>query len=370
MTLSEPTQILFVDAEPALLSGFRKRFRRNKQWSMHFATCTDEALLLMQNHAIDILVSDLWRPFQHGVDFLQQATPHCKIRILLTAHTQALNLLNALPLTHHILHKPCAGELLQNTLLKVETNLHRRRNSSIQKVISKVTTLPILDRLHQELYAALNDESVPLNLICNTLKKSPPLCARLLQWVNSCLVSLPHPVHDVQEAVRMLGLDIVRQMVIITELFEHWEGHQFHSPFTMSDFQQHSNKVAVAAAQAVPEHQKQAYTAGLLHDLGHLMMMAYCPPPSKPPPHTMEGLAPLAHETRTYGFHHAELGAALLEMWGLPTVLIEAVEHHHNLPWILKHQHHLAGALYLAHQAPLSTPQDLDLLLAQQLSIP
>lgn len=183
---------------------------------------------------------------------------------------------------------------------------------------------------------ALDD---PLKNVKDTaaiIEQDPSLSARLLKVVNSAFFGFPASIKTVNHAISILGDNEVRMLVMSTSVVEKFSSMP-NSILEMREFWAHSLKTALFAKFLADHHSKKqqltsAFISGLLHDIGRLIMYTKAPDLAR-------AAALLAKsnqtnevdaETLIFGFNHAELGGALLEMWKIPSSIQNAATFHHQ----------------------------------------
>jgi putative nucleotidyltransferase with HDIG domain len=174
--------------------------------------------------------------------------------------------------------------------------------------------------------------------VVKVIQTDAVLSAKLLRVCNTAARGYRQPVTTIEQAVISLGFAEV-QLIAIALSF----GATMSRPLTRYEidgeaFWEHSLLVAqsseslVAGAKVLGFDPSVAYTAGLLHDIGKLVLNAVLTPESLTAVRDLvehQGLSRLEAERQMLGTDHADVGARLLEKWQLPAVLVETVEHHH-----------------------------------------
>lgn len=156
----------------------------------------------------------------------------------------------------------------------------------------------------------------------------PVLAARLLGAANSALLGYSFEIRDLRSAIARLGIPAARK-VLMNALFS-----QLFASATLRELWSHSTLVAAAAhelAGACGYEPEVAWVAGLLHDIGRLVL--YRSPPSACADEAdllAAGFPRTYAETLVYGTDHAALGSALLRQWNVDSEIVEAVAHHHR----------------------------------------
>jgi HD-like signal output (HDOD) protein len=201
----------------------------------------------------------------------------------------------------------------------------------LQKLVGGTTALPAPPKTYFDLTNALRDPEVGMPEVAEIVSRNTSLTARILQLVNSPLFGLRRSVSQINEAVVLLGAERLRQLALGFDAFRAFEGAISPDVLDLEAHQAHANAVAELAVKiARADRASTAFAAGLLHDIGYLVLAA----------RAGRDLAQLrAHEAtspgfeiqrRVWGFTHAEVGGYLLGMWGVPLNLVEAVARHHS----------------------------------------
>jgi HD-like signal output (HDOD) protein len=167
--------------------------------------------------------------------------------------------------------------------------------------------------------------------------KDPALTARLLQTVNSAFFGLTHRVADPTEAVTILGVETAKSVLLCVQVFTHFEGIQAGN-LSAESLWKHSLSVAGLCKQITlaetgdRARADEAFTAGLLHDVGKLLLACNLPQDYDLVLETArQSQSPLCQvERQTFGATHEEVGAYVLGLWGLPIPVLEAVGFHHR----------------------------------------
>ncbi len=161
------------------------------------------------------------------------------------------------------------------------------------------------------------------------------LTARLLRLANSAYYGHARGVGTVRDAVVLLGLREVKSIAMATAVAQLFEAEP-KGPFNIDLFWGHAVATALVAESLAKEtgqvDTEKAYTAGLLHDIGKLVLNQYMPREYAAAVETAMAHALPIHtaEQRVFGFTHAALGAKLADRWQFPQELVEAIGGHHR----------------------------------------
>jgi YesN/AraC family two-component response regulator len=111
-------RILFVDDEPMVLKGLQRTLRKMRDvWEMAFASSAQEALAILDNNPMDVIISDMKMPEMDGTQLLAQVKqrhPHV-VRLILSGHVEQETTIKSVQFAHQCLSKPCDVEVLKQT---------------------------------------------------------------------------------------------------------------------------------------------------------------------------------------------------------------------------------------------------------------
>lgn len=322
------SRILFVDDEPNILSGLRRMMRPYRdQYEFEITESGEAAIELMKQHHFDILVSDMRMPGMNGVELLKMVKelyPNT-IRLALSGHAEIEMELECAQAAHQFLAKPIAADALITTLQSASDLQIALDHESLKKTISGAGSLPSLPSLYQDI---LNETSSPdgsLPGVGNIISQDIAMSAKILQLVNSAFFGLSRHVASPAEAATLLGLDIIKSLVLSNAVFSTFE--DANRTLDLEQLTRISQQVGILAgklakSEGLPQKQCDlAMMCGMLHQCGKLILASHLGLPyqnSATEPHWQ-------WEHEQVGITHAEAGAYLLGIWGLPNPLIEAV---------------------------------------------
>lgn len=333
-------RILFVDDEPNVLQGFQRMLRpMRNDWEMEFASGGEEALQKMERAPFDVIVSDMRMPGMNGAQLLKEVARRYPdtVRIVLSGHSDREYILQLVTTTHQYLAKPCDAETIKDTVNRACALRDLLTSKELSMLVSQIKSLPSLPSLYTRIIEILQSDDPSLQKIGQIVSEDIAMSAKVLQLVNSSFFGIARRISNPVQAVMFLGLETVKALVLSVHIFAKWDSSRVKG-FDIERLWHHSMTVgAVAKRLAETEHLSardvdSAFTAGLLHDVGKLILAASLPDPYQRvlAESKAQNIPLWQAEERTFGTSHAEVGAYLLGLWGLPTSIVEAVAWHHR----------------------------------------
>ena len=198
---------------------------------------------------------------------------------------------------------------------------------TIDQLFDKVRTLAVMPLVLRELFSSFNNPDVSMQALAQLISKDPALCAQLLRLANSAHYHSPKAVASAHQAVQLLGITNVRSLVISIGLMSCFAKLPAH---LLTPFWQHCLRTAVLARHWAAMAQvdgELAYTLGMLHAVGQLVMRQGMAEPMRMLDSQMSPFAPqrLAAERGALGFDHAEVGAELARRWQFPVLFAQVM---------------------------------------------
>ncbi|MGA2244494.1 MAG: HDOD domain-containing protein [Verrucomicrobiota bacterium] len=189
---------------------------------------------------------------------------------------------------------------------------------------------PVLDEIEE----ALKSTQCNLSTIGDAIQKDPDLTARLLRLANSPFFGFANRLSTVAEAVSLLGIQQIQDMIVASSVLEQFKG--VPDEFVNKDsFWRHSLAVGIAARLLAMERRlpkpDKFFVAGLLHDVGRLVLLSQAAEWAQAvfELYQRERILLRDAEKRILGFDHQQIAGELLQSWSYPPVLVQAVAFHH-----------------------------------------
>jgi len=335
----EKRRILFVDDEVRVLEGLENMLRKMRhEWDMRFMDSAPAALELFKTESFDIVVSDMRMPNMDGVQFLTavKASNPRTVRFILSGHSDRDLVLNSIGPTHQFLAKPCDAEQLKTAIARALALRDMLGDKRLSQVMLDIKKLPALPVIYDKVCRALNSEKCSISDIGQLVEQDVAMSAKILQLVNSAFFGLRQRVESVPQAAALLGMDTLRGVLLATGVFESFKPEEMKE-FHIDQHYDHcirtgrrAQRVAKAIGCEVRE-QEEALLAGLIHDLGQIVLMRnYREIYGSIWQRCIRDKVSLPDvEREVLGVSHAEVGAYVLGLWGLPDSIVETVAFHH-----------------------------------------
>ena len=332
-------RILFVDDEPMILKLFEIMFERlRSEWEMDFANSGFTAVQLMSKAPYDVIVSDMRMPRMNGAELLTEVMRRYPktARIILSGFADQEMIMKCVGVTHQYLAKPCGIEILRSTLARVCALDRWLADDKLKVILGQLETLPSPPALYARILEELQSPSASMQSIGEIIAQDFGLLPKLLQLVNSAFFGISQNVTSAVEAVQLLGVETVGALALSIHVFSCFD-HRRCPDISIDSLWRHSVAAAASAKKIIELEQgdqqmaEAAFTSSLLHDVGKLLLATSLPAPFR----EAISLAKVRQipfwqaEREIFGATHADVGAYLFGLWGLPLAIVESVAWHH-----------------------------------------
>jgi putative nucleotidyltransferase with HDIG domain len=332
--------ILFVDDDPIMRELFGAvLLAEPERWGVTTAESGEAALPFLDTDFFDVVVSDMRMPGMDGVALIREVKRRSPrtARIILSGVVDQKEIAESLRETHQFMPKPFRPKALRATLARISGLDAYLQDEKIRDTVAQLDTLPSFPSLYFEIMKELDAPDPSLEKVATIVAKDPGMTVKLLQIVNAASLGLARRFSNPIEAVQQLGIAAVQSLALSAHVFTCFESRAFQG-FSITKLWDHGANTARIARKILEIERadaalaEDAYTAGMLHDIGKLMLANNLPEPfQRALDLTQEqGLRFLAAEEKVFGANHAGVGAYLLGLWGLPTTIVEAVAFHHQ----------------------------------------
>lgn len=308
------------------------------EWEMIFAWNGDEALQFLSGQPFDVIVTDMRLPSFDGTQLLNKVMelyPNT-IRLILSGDSDQEMILKAAKSAHQLLAKPCDPRLLKCTINRAVKLRETLTNPNLRRLISGLNSLPSMPDIRNQIMQELRYANISIKRVGDLVALDVTMTAEVLKLVNSAFFGLPNRVTSPQQAVSLLGMDILQGLLFYVHIFSSCKINP-RLNFSVQEVSEHSILVGNLAVEIVRSESlekkagEDALIAGMLHDIGKLVLAQLPDEYLKVKKYREEMRCPLVEaEYQVLGTSHAETGACLLGLWGNSDSIIETVAFHHR----------------------------------------
>lgn len=208
--------------------------------------------------------------------------------------------------------------------------------ATLEAIVEAVNDMPALPHVVLRVMELTDDPNSTAQDINAVLNQDQGMTAKVLRMANSAFYGFPRRIATVTDATLFLGFKTVRSIVMAASVSDILSKEMEGYALAPGELWRHSQCVAMAARQIAKRNKSAltdlAYTAGLLHDIGKVILNDTV----KESYHEVVEMACeqnipfMDAENEVLGFNHAMIGSKLAEKWNLPPELVEAIAFHHN----------------------------------------
>jgi HD-like signal output (HDOD) protein len=327
-------RILFVDDEPRVLLSIRDLLHRQRnRWDLVFADGSETALVALEAGPFDVVVSDMRMPGMNGADLLTRVRdlqPQAS-RIILSGQTDQDTALRAAQIAHQFFSKPCDSQSLVSMIERALLLGSQQVDDCVRSIVAGMDRLPSPPLLYQAVQRSVRSEDSSIGDVAKLIARDPAMTVKILQLVNSAFFGLPRHVTAIDSACVYLGLSTISDLVLASEIF----GQVSPENAALADRVQQEALVSAAIARGVVTDKKlldDVLCASLLHDIGMLLLATRLPAEYAALEVELaeSTLSRSALERLRLGVTHADVGAFLINLWGLPGAMATAIAEHHG----------------------------------------
>lgn len=329
-------RVLFVDDERQVLEGLRTSlFRQRRVWDMHFAESGEAALAFLARNPVDVVVADMRMPGMDGASLLERVrSDHPNTaRVVLSGHADVAEVVRAIPTMQRFLGKPCDHGQLKQVIEELCALQDRIHGDAMRALIGSIKCLPTFPESFRALDAALRSPAGSLQSTSTIIERDAGLSAKIMHIANSACFRGNSAITSVSAAVRRLGFELIQGLAVSSQIFEQIDAEVMHIASLASLPQRsfwtahlareiagasHAGDTAFCAA-VMADVGQIVFALGLREQYGTLVVEA-----------ARAGRPLVDAEREAFGFTHAEVGAYLLDTWGLPAAIVESIAGHHE----------------------------------------
>jgi HD-like signal output (HDOD) protein/CheY-like chemotaxis protein len=371
--------ILFVGEHESLGLEFQTMgYGVEDSQAVQFARSGEEALALCGDHSFDAVVADASLDGMKGPEFLNafmQRQPNA-MRIVTSDLADVEGTMKCIGHAHHHLLKPCSAATLHDALRQGLAAEAWLPSEPAQELISQMRQVPSPPKTYFQIAEEAKSPTCSLEKIAALIAEDPAVTAKVMQLANSAVFGLQLRIVHPLEAINYIGLETTKALVLLAHTFSSFDQITL-AGFSIEELWTHSVRTGQLAQRiaifenAPMEIVEEAFAAGLLHDIGKLLLAANTPDLFTKALKLSRRLHCNLWEAEAQvlpNVGHAGLGATILGIWGLPKPIIEAVALHH-CPWRnFQHSFSPIAAVHVANIFEHETRPDPHIILPSQIN--
>lgn len=333
-------RLVLLDNEHHVAASHRRALRTVRpEWDVVLASTATEAMTALEAAPVDVFVSELGKTPIDGVALFETVKSRwpATVRIALSEFAERSVALRLERSVHRFLHKPCDTYVLARLIERSATLRTAVSDPAVLSAIGGLEAIPRPPVTVQALEKVLADPDAGIIAVAAVINRDAALTARLLRIVNSSFFGAGRQITRVDAAVNFMGVSLVRAITLADGATRSFKVAP--DVLDLDEWNMHAVRVAASARDiclaVCPQDRSlsdEAFLAGLLHDVGQVVLAGVVPAEWKAieaaafaegrPLHEVEG--------RANRVSHSVVGAYLLSLWGLPSSVVEAVAFHHT----------------------------------------
>jgi putative nucleotidyltransferase with HDIG domain len=343
-------KVLIVDNADQSLLALKQAFY-NGPCQTAYVDNTKHALKALNQHKFDVIISVLNLGKISGLEILKAISLKypSMIRVAITNDIESESHLNAQArnISHYTFASPLNIGNIHQTISAIVDNNKAITKDHIIKAVAKIKTLPSPPKVYLQLNAIIEDSNTDSVKISEIISQDPALAAKVLQFSNISFMNQGKPINNITEAITRMGLETLCCIVMTAELFSY---EPDIPDFSLIQEQLHCLSTArLAASMVKAELKRDTLLAGLLHDIGKVVLFEIDTKLTNTYfQYRVKNANNNVLENKVFGTDHSHVGGYLLHMWSFSYHLIEAVVMHHRPEKLLKKSFGIAQAVYLA----------------------
>jgi putative nucleotidyltransferase with HDIG domain len=208
----------------------------------------------------------------------------------------------------------------------------------LKRRLSTISNLPSPPLVFTQITKVINDPRTSVKDVAAVMSEDAAMSAKVLRLSNSAFYGARSEITGIRQAILVLGLAAVKSLVLSSSVFDMFKSQKLDTEFQEA-FWRHSLATALAGRMIIKQHRslscydpEVAFSAGLLHDIGKLIICCFMPEEHKQIKQQLkeQRLSDYQAEESVIGYPHTLIGRMLAQNWKLPTSIQEAIEFHHS----------------------------------------
>jgi HD-like signal output (HDOD) protein len=251
--------------------------------------------------------------------------------LILSGFSEAESIMRTVGPAHQFLAKPCPPDILIDVLRRSMALRQMLSSDRMRGLLASIKSLPTPPETYFRLIKYLEDPNASFAGTAQIIERDVAMTAELLKLTNSAYFALPSRVSSPLQAIRVLGFEILRSLVLQVGIFQSFHG-QAKEKAIMEAVNRDSFRVAHIARRIAkmegfePQRLEECFCAGMLCSIGALVLLDCLPAAfARVKARVLEGEDPVEAEMAEFGCTQFQVGAYLLGLWGFKNNVVEAV---------------------------------------------
>jgi len=237
----------------------------------------------------------------------------------------------------------------------------------IKNIALKIGNLPTMPTIVAKMIELADNPKTQINTLAQLISNDPSLTARILKSANSQYYGFSREISTVDTAIVVMGYKAVKEIGLSLNAFDSLKNTAAIKNFDIHEYLEHSVEVAVAARESAkinfPADSGELYVAGLLHDMGKMILIQYMPQDFCEVLDFSEknNIPFFEAEQQLLGITHCEIGYIIAERWNLPQKIGNIIRFHHSpisAPDEFSAQAQIINTADIACRNPLASPEN------------
>jgi HD-like signal output (HDOD) protein len=326
--------ILFVDDEKQILRALKRLFIRS-DYETYYAESGEMALQILEDHAIDLLITDIRMPIMDGYELLRKVKEMypLTLRVALSGYTDNIKIYKALEdnIVKLYLFKPWNNDELKTVIDKIFEQESILKDKNLLRLINNINDLPTVPNLYQEI-AVLIESGADIDEISTKIEKDPAISSRILRVANSAFYGTK--TGSIKQAIIYIGLTSVKNIVLTNSVFKELKTGKEEKEMLWKHASLTNAYANIIYSEFINKKMPSTFaSAGLLHDIGKVVIYEHFSDEknaARAKVKDSDDMDTWEAEKEVLGVSHQEIGGYLLNWWELPFPIVEATLFHHN----------------------------------------
>lgn len=370
------TPLLFIEKDENILGNSGKIISElEKEYQLIIVRNFADALQEIKKNEIDIVFTDLQVDEKNDILLLQNIRanyPH--IFVVLCTTEDRLHVNELFHLSHQIISEPITYEKLKNSFARKKRMSKYLHDGKLMGLINNISELPNLPETYIKIENEIASNNISIYKIAEIISGSVTFTAKIFRIVNSTFFGVEYKVSNVIQAINLLGVNVLKSLLLYDHISTGLIANSQYSKY-FEDLWIHCNKVGRLSEQIIYltldkdyTMMEQAYIAGLMHDIGKVVMLCVDEYPKDVFDYMEKHNTRFSNaEYKLYGVSHAEVGAYFLSLWGFSDRSAESVYLHNNPDQLDLERFSVQSGVYIANA--LANDDEMNLSKLKELNL-